>query len=102
MLVIYVNETDVWEKTPLYEAVIRRWWQLGIAGATAQTGIMGFWSHLKVHHKRLFGVSDDRPVTISVVEDEEALRKVIPEIKEMVSEGLMVLLDVEVIAPERP
>ena len=56
----------------LYEAIVRRLRQLGIAGATAQAGIMGFGSHGKVHRKRLFGVSDDRPVMITVVDQRSA------------------------------
>jgi PII-like signaling protein len=97
MLLIYVDETDTWGQTPLYEAIIRRLRQLEVAGATAQTGIMGFGSHMRVHHKRLFGISDDRPVIISVVDDEAKLREILPEIRSMVHEGLVVLLDAEVI-----
>jgi PII-like signaling protein len=100
MLVIYVDESDIWgdAHTPLYEAIVRRLRQLAIAGATAQTGIMGFGSHQKVHHKRLFGISDDRPVVITAVDNEAKLRKILPEIRGMVQEGLVVMLDVEFIA----
>src|SRR5437868_12821431 len=96
MLVIYVDESDMWEGAqPLYEAIVRRMRQLEIAGATVQTGIMGFGSHQKVHHKRLFGISDDRPVIITAVDNEAKLRKALPEIRGMVREGLIVMLDVE-------
>ena len=81
----------------MYEAIVRRLRQLHIAGATAHTGMMGFGSHLKVHHKRLFGVSDDRPVVITVVDNETKIRQVLPEIRGMVQEGLVVLLDAEVV-----
>ena len=99
MLIIYVDESDMWGEShaPLYEAIVRRLRQMEIAGATVQTGIMGFGSHQKVHHKRLFGISDDRPVMITAVDDEAKLRKILPEIRGMVLEGLLVLLDVEVI-----
>jgi PII-like signaling protein len=99
MLVIYVDETDLWGTVTLYEAIVRRLRQLGVAGATAQFGSMGFGSHLKVHRKRLFGVSDDRPVMITVVDSESKIREVIPEIRGMVKEGLVVLLDAEVVGP---
>jgi uncharacterized protein len=97
MLLIYVDETDLWEQMPLYEAIIRRLRQMHVAGATAQHGIMGFGSHMKVHHKRLFGVSDDKPVTITVVDSESKLREILPEIRGMVEEGLVVLLDAELV-----
>uniref|UniRef100_Q01SJ0 Uncharacterized protein n=1 Tax=Solibacter usitatus (strain Ellin6076) TaxID=234267 RepID=Q01SJ0_SOLUE len=99
MLVIYVDETDLWGTVTLYEAIVRRLRQLGMAGATAQSGMMGFGSHGKVHRKRLFGVSDDRPVMITVVDTESKIREVVPEIRGMVKEGLVVLLDAEVVDP---
>lgn len=102
LLLIYVDETDVWEQTPLYEAIIRRLRQLGAAGGTAQVGIMGFGSHMKVHHRRLFGISDDRPVTITVVDNETKLRQILPDIRGMIREGLVILLDAELIPALEP
>ena len=100
MLLIFVDETDVWGEThtPLYEAIVRRLRQLDVAGATVQTGIMGFGSHQKVHRKRLFGISDDRPVAITVVDEESKIRAILPEIRGMVAEGLILLTDAELIA----
>jgi len=97
MLVIYVDETDLWGAGPLYEALVRRIRQMGLAGATAQAGMMGFGSHGKVHHRRLFGVSDDKPVVITVVDSEPKIRAALPELRGMVREGLVVLLDAEVV-----
>jgi len=97
MLMIYVDETDMWETGSLYEAIVRRMRQLGMAGATVHQGIMGFGAHMKVHHRRLFGVSDDKPIVITVVDNEQKIRNILPEIRSMVKEGLMVLLDAEVI-----
>ena len=97
MLMIYVDETDLWGTVTLFEAIVRRIRQLGLAGATVHQGIMGFGSHGKVHRKRLFGVSDDRPVVITVVDTEQKVRDVLPEIRAMVKEGLVVLLDAEVV-----
>ena len=67
MLMIYLDDTDLWNAQPLYEAIVRRLRQAGIAGATVHHGIMGFGSHMKVHHRGLFGISDDKPVVITVV-----------------------------------
>jgi PII-like signaling protein len=63
---------------------------------------MGFGSHQNVHHKRLFGITDDKPVTITVVDGEGVIREVLPEIQAMVKEGLLVLLDAEVFEPTTP
>jgi PII-like signaling protein len=97
LLLIFLDETDVWEDLPLYESIVRRLLQHGISGATVHTGIMGYGIQQRVHHKRLFGISDDRPVTISVVEEDAKLRPFLSEIRDMVDDSLMVMLDVEVL-----
>ena len=96
MLIIFVDETDMWETGTLYEAIVRRLRQLSVAGATVQHGIMGFGAHMKVHHKRLFGISVDKPIVVTVVDNEQKIREILPEIKSMIKEGLIVLLDAEV------
>jgi PII-like signaling protein len=100
MLLLFVNEADTWHGRPLYQAIVERLHQLDIAGATAQTGLMGFGHHHRMHHKGLFGIADDRPVTVVVVDEEPKLRAVIPELRQMVREGLIVLLDAEVVADQ--
>ncbi len=97
LLIIFVDETDTWADLPLYEAVVRRLVHLGVAGATVHAGVMGFGSHGQVHRKRLFGVSDDKPISICVVDNEEKLRRILPEIRPMIREGLVLLVDAEVV-----
>lgn len=102
LLLLFVNETDTWHNRPLYQAIVERLHQLKIAGATAHVGMMGFGHHLRMHHKGLFGISDDRPVTILVVEEEVTLRAALPELRQMVREGLIALLDAEILSDEPP
>jgi len=101
LLLIFVNEGDQLHNRPLYQAIVERLHQLDVAGATAQAGIMGFGHHMRMHHKGLFGIADDRPVTIMAVDDEARLRGLFPDIRAMVREGLMVLVDAELIADAR-
>ena len=101
---MFVNETDTWHDAPLYHAIVHRLRQRHIAGATAHAGILGFGHHKRLHHKGLLGISDDRPITIMAVDEEQKIRAVLPELREMVKEGLILLLDAELIAdqPSRP
>ena len=64
LLMIFVNESDTWNGTPLYHAVVERLRHLRVAGATAHTGILGFGHHTRMHSKRLFGIADDRPPSL--------------------------------------
>ena len=96
-LTIYLNESDSSGDLPLHEVIVRRLLHLEILGATVTRGLMGYGKHGKVHRKRLFGVSDDRPIIITTVDDAARLRMVLPELKAMVPEGLITLHDVEVV-----
>ena len=97
LLLIFINETDRWGDMPLDLALVQRLMKLNIAGATSHTGRLGFGRHLRLHHKGLFGVSDDRPVTIAAADDEGKIRSALPEVRRMVNEGLILLLDAEVV-----
>lgn len=97
LLLIFVNEADLWNGVPLSDAVVNLLMRLDIAGATGHVGSLGFGRHMRLHHKGLFGIADDRPVTITAVDDEKKIRGVLPEIREMVTEGVILLLDAEVV-----
>ena len=50
-----------------------------------------------VHEKGLFGMAADRPVTITVVDEERKIREIIPEVRALVQEGLILLLRAELV-----
>ncbi|MFN7937130.1 MAG: DUF190 domain-containing protein [Bryobacteraceae bacterium] len=98
MMLIFMDETDTWgdARIPLYEAIVEAVLNAGISGATVHQGIMGFGRNRQLHRKRLFGVTDEKPVTVIIVESETKLRAVLPKLKSMVQEGLIFLIDGEV------
>jgi len=96
LLTVYVDETDMCGEIPLYEAIVRRLLHHNIAGATVMPGTMGYGRHGRVHHKRLFGESDDRPMAIFVIDQDSKIRAILPEIRAMVQEGLVTVAPVEV------
>jgi PII-like signaling protein len=98
LLTIYLDETDTAGDLPLYEAIVRRLLRYEIAGATVQRGIMGFGAHGRVHRKRLFGVSDDRPIVISAIDSADKIRAVAKGLHEIVREGLVTIQPVEVVS----
>lgn len=97
MLWIFVDETDMWNDSKLYEQIVILLERQGIAGATVLHGIMGYGIHRRIHRKGLFGVSDERPVAIAVVDKEGKLREALKTIRPMVRQGLILLSDVEII-----
>ncbi len=99
LLLIYIDESDRLgdSSIPLYEAIVEFLFEAGVDGATANDGVMGFGTNRRLHKKGLFGITDDRTVTISVIDNEAKLRNLFPKLKSMVGEGLIFLLDGEVI-----
>jgi PII-like signaling protein len=97
-LVIFVDETDMWHELRLYEAIVRTLERQGMLGATVNLGLMGYGRHRQIHRRGLFGVSDDKPVTIIAIDTEEKIRAVLPHIVPMVREGLVMIQDTEVIS----
>lgn len=98
MLLVFVDLTDTWEDGPLYEAVVQTLERHGLAGATVISGIMGFGRHRQIHRKGLFGMADEKPVTIACIDDEPKIKAVLPFLVPMVKEGIVALQDIEVIA----
>lgn len=96
-LLIFVDETDRWHDVPLYEALVQTLAHQRIAGATVSRGLMGFGIHRRIHRKGLFGIADDKPVTIMAIDEEANLRNAIPQLKPLIREGLIVLVDVEIV-----
>jgi len=94
-LQVFIEDTDTWDDgTPLHEAIVRMLEKRGIAGATVWNGVMGYGESRQVHRTGLFG--DQRPVIITVIDSEQKIRAVLPQLLKMVEEGLVVLLDAEV------
>jgi len=98
MLLIFIDQTDMWHDNSLYEEIVRILEHEGIAGATVLSGIMGYGIHRRIHRKGLFGVADEKPLTIAVIDSEENIRSVLPIIIPMVREGLIALQDTEIIS----
>ena len=93
-LQIFIEDTDTWRGAPLHEAIVRVLEKRGVAGATVWSGIMGYGESRQVHRTGLFG--DERPIIISVIDSEQKIRAVLPQLLTMVTEGMVVLFDAEV------
>ncbi len=95
---IYLGESDRWQGKPLYQAIVQRLRERGLAGATVLRGIEGFGAKQHLHSTRILSLSEDLPILIEVVDQEDKVRAVLPELDAMLGDGLMTLEKVEVIA----
>lgn len=97
LLRIFIGESDKYEGKALYEAIILKARELGLAGATAVRGVMGFGADSRMHTAKLLELSEDLPVIIELVDTGENLTKLMPFLDENVTEGLITLEDVKVL-----
>jgi len=95
---IYVGESDQWHGRPLYQAIVARLRERGLAGATVLRGIEGFGAKAHLHTTRVLRLSEDLPVVVEIVDQEDRIREILPELDEMVGDGLITLERVEVVA----
>ncbi|AVH58286.1 MULTISPECIES: DUF190 domain-containing protein [Streptomyces] len=94
---IFVGENDLWHRKPLYTEIVHRARKAGLAGASVFRGIEGFGASSLIHTMRLLSLSEDMPVAVVIVDTEEAVRGFLPQLDELVTEGLVILDDCEVI-----
>ncbi len=88
---LFIGESDKYHGKPLYEAVLQRFRAKGLAGATVLRGVAGFGASSVVHTEKVLRLSLDLPLIIEVVETEDAIQGVLPDLNEMIGGGLITL-----------
>ena len=96
-LTIFVGESDQYHHHPIYTEIVHRAHRAGLAGATVLRGIEGFGASSHIHTTRILSLSQDLPVAIIIVDVRERIDAFLPQLDELVTEGLVIMDDVEVI-----
>lgn len=94
---IYVGEKDRWQGKPLYLAILEALQRQGCAGATVFRGLAGFGANSLIHTVLLLELSTDLPIVITLVDRQDRIQRLLPEISGMVQEGMITLTPVEVV-----
>lgn len=99
---IFFGESDRAESGPhrgkhLREALLLTLRERGFAGATALRGVAGFGASAKLHTDRVLRLSVDLPIVIEVVETEEKIQGLLPELDTLIGGGLVTLEKVRVL-----
>jgi PII-like signaling protein len=76
---------------PLYEAILLMLRERGFAGATVVRGLAGFGASARIHTEKVLRLSLDLPVIVEVVETEERIQQVLPELDGLLGGGLITL-----------
>ncbi len=97
MLKIYIGESDKWHGRPLAIALVERLRAEGIAGATVLRAVEGYGANSRIHTAHILRLSEDLPLVVEVIDRPERIQRVLPMVDEMVGDGLVTMLDIEVV-----
>lgn len=96
-LTIFVGESDHHGHTPLATEIVQRAHRAGLAGASVFRGVEGYGASNHIHTTRILSLSDDLPIAIVIVDRDEAIQAFLPQLDELIEEGLVIVDDVEVV-----
>lgn len=101
LLRIFVGESDKIHTKSLFEAIVEKARELGLAGSTVLRGIEGFGANSRIHTAKILRLSEDLPIVIEIVDSNERINSALPVIEGMIDESncgvLMTLERAEII-----
>jgi PII-like signaling protein len=102
LLRIFVGEDDRSDGSPLYEAIVLKAREAGLAGATVLRGPMGFGASSHLHTTKILRLSQDLPLVIEIVDSRDKVTAFLPVLDAIMGSGLVTLEKVEVIRYGKP
>ncbi len=92
---LHLSERDRYEGRPLYEAIVDKCRQLDVAGVTVLRGLVGYGESSELHRSHL--LAHDQPIVMAIVETADKVHRILPELEQMLGNGLVAVSDVEII-----
>jgi uncharacterized protein len=87
LLRIFIGEIDKVGHQPLYEAIVFAARKQGMAGATVLKGIMSFGASSRVHTAKLIDISEDLPIVVEIVDEEEKINAFVPMVSNLLEQA---------------
>lgn len=91
LLRIFIGESDKYEGKPLYEWIVIKAREQGLAGATVLRGMMGFGANSRIHTAKILRLSEGVPVVVEIVDEAAKLEQFLKLINPAIGEGLATL-----------
>jgi uncharacterized protein len=88
LLRIFIGESDRHDGRPLYEWLVLKAREQGLAGATVLRGMMGFGAHSRLHTAKILRLSEDLPIVVEIVDTKEKIEAFLPTVDHAIAEGL--------------
>lgn len=97
LLRIFIGESDRHGGRPLYEAIVLKARETGLAGATVLRSPMGFGANSRLHTAKILRLSDDLPIIVEIVDELAKIEAFLPILDEMIDGGMVTIEKVRVI-----
>lgn len=94
---VYIGESDRYNGTALFNAIVMKAKELDIAGVSVFRGIEGYGAHSRIHTASIVDLSSDLPVLVEIIDSQEYINKILPFLDEVLTEGMVTIDDVEII-----
>ena len=83
LLRIFLGEADRLDGKPLYELIVTKARELGLAGATVLRGVEGFGARSRIHTAKILRLSEDLPLVVEIVDLEEKIKSFMPIVDDL-------------------
>jgi len=97
LLRIFIGSRDKHDHNPLFEAIVHKAREMGLAGATVLRSPLGFGRSSHMHTTKILQLSTDMPLVVEIVDAAEKIEEFLPVLDEMMEGGLVTLEKVQVI-----
>jgi len=97
LLRIFMSEKTIRHGRPLYETIIVKARELGLAGATVLRGVLGFGADRRMHTSKLVDLMDNLPVVIEIIDQKSKIDILLPFLDEVIDDAFVTLETVHVI-----
>lgn len=96
LLRIFIGESDKHDGKLLYEWIVLRAREHGLAGATVLRGTMGFGANSHIHTAKILRLSEDLPIVVELVDTRVKLEAFLAGIEGAIGAGLVTIEKAEI------
>jgi len=97
VLRIYIDNIDKYNNEPLWKYLLNSAKDNKIAGATVYKAVAGVGRHSEIHTFDIFNLSNEMPIVIEIIEDEENIEKFLKNVENSLKEAFVTIHTVDTI-----
>jgi len=97
LLRIYIGSEDVVDGKPLWEEILAKCKEVGIAGATVYKAVAGIGCHSELHSFNIWALNQKLPLVIEIIESEENIKTLLKYVENIIEEGLVTSQDINIL-----